>query len=417
ERGKYPNVVEKINYLNELGINAIELMPVKESPGDYSWGYCPVHYFAADSSYGTTAQLKEMIDELHGAGIRVIVDGVYNHANTDSPLAQMDHDYWFRHEPRDKKYNWGPEFHYDYFDEKLGFSPARKFVHDSLKFWILKYQIDGVRYDAAIQIADFDVMHEFVEITREMSPMKPFLNIAEYLPPDPQLVAPQGPMDSCWNDNFMHIVTDYLTSEIFNLEELKNAIDCRRFGFQDAASVVNYIANHDHNRLFLMLGEKGFFGDEAHCRARLGALLLLTAVGIPMIWMGEEFGEYKEKTTESNKINWSLLENPLNKTLFEHYKTLINLRKTNPAFQTANLEFFHEDADSGVLCFQRFDDRGNVAAVAVNFSNQNLENYAIKNFPEGENWHEWTKNYETQTNDNSMTVSLPRREGLIFIKQ
>ena len=78
------------------------------------------------------------------------------------------------------------------------------------------------------------------------------------------------------------------------------------------------------------------------------------------------------------------MENDENKNLFEYYKTLIELRRTDSAFHTPNLVFFHEDADNEVLAFQRFDDNGNIAAVVINFSDNNLENYTVNNFPEGE---------------------------------
>ena len=198
---------------------------------------------------------------------------------------------------------------------------------------------------------------------------------------------------------------------------MKDAIDPQRLGYAGATSVTNYLANHDQNRLMLKLGEKEIMDAEAFRRARLGALILLTAVGVPMIWMGEEFGEYVPMSEQSNKINWTLLENDENKNLFEYYKTLTKLRKTNPAFHTPNVGFFHDDADNGVLGFQRFDDKGNVAVVILNLSDNDLENYTIENFPAGEKWHEWTKDYDTEITKNALTVSLPHREGLIFIKQ
>lgn len=92
-RGKYVHVIEKLDYLCELGINAIELMPVKEYPGNYSWGYNPRHFFATESSYGTTADLKHLIDECHARGIRVMIDGIYNHSEASAPLTQIAHDY------------------------------------------------------------------------------------------------------------------------------------------------------------------------------------------------------------------------------------------------------------------------------------------------------------------------------------
>ncbi|MGH2414551.1 MAG: alpha-amylase family glycosyl hydrolase, partial [Microcystaceae cyanobacterium] len=106
ERGKFKHVIEKLDYLCELGINAIELLPIKEYPGDYSWGYNPRYFFATESSYGSTEGLKNLIDECHARGIRVIIDGIYNHSEASSPLTQIDHDYWYHHEPRDPDNNW-----------------------------------------------------------------------------------------------------------------------------------------------------------------------------------------------------------------------------------------------------------------------------------------------------------------------
>lgn len=417
KRGKYTNVVEKLNYLTELGVNAIELMPVKESPGEHNWGYSPINYFATDSYYGTTEQLKEMIDSCHALGIRVIADGVYNHASTENPLTQIDHDYWFHHDPKDPNENWGPEFNYENFDSNHNTYPARKFILDSMRFWINEYHIDGMRYDAARQLGNFEAMRDFVALTHETASIKPFFNVAEYIPTNPVITQPQGPMDSCWNDTFMFAVVNYLKSGNLNFEEMKKAIDCKLLGFADTISVVNYLSNHDQNRLMKILGENGILGAEAYQRAKFGAAILFTAVGVPMIWMGEEFGEYAELREDENKINWTLLETAENKELFEHYKTLINLRKTHAALHAPNISFFHEDAETGVLGFSRYTDDGNLLAVILNFSGVKLENYQIDKFPENGEWHEWLKNYDTTIEDNSLTASLESFEALIFIKK
>ncbi len=415
-RGKYIDVIAKLDYLADLGVNALELMPLKESVGDFNWGYSPIHYFAPEHSYGTTAQLKELIDKCHALGIRIIVDGVYNHANTEMPLTQIDHDYWFRHEGKDPEQNWGPEFDYEKTDEKFELMPARAFIYDSIRYWIKEYQIDGIRFDAAKQLNNFDTLRDFVKFSREMSSMKPFFTVAEYIPPTPEITEPQGPVESCWNDSFMYVLLEYLTGGEVDFERLKNAIDSTRLGYANATSITNYLSNHDQNRLFLKLGEKGILDAEAYLRAKLGALILMTAVGVPMIWMGEEFGEYVPMSEQSNKINWTLLETDANKDLQNYYKTLIELRKINTALATANADFFHEDNANCVLAFQRFDEAGNIVAVILNLSDEDLENYEITNFPEGKNWHEWTKDYNQEIKENSLTINLPRREGLVFVK-
>ena len=413
-RGKYTDVIAKLDYLADLGVNAVELMPLKSNPGDFNWGYSPIHYFTPEESFGSTAELKELIDKCHGLGMRVIVDGVYNHSSTENALTQIDHDYWYRREGKDPEQNWGPEFNYEFTDEKLGINPALVFITDSIRFWIMEYRIDGVRFDAAKQIDNFDALGGFVHNAREMSDMKPFFTVAEFIPPSPSVTEPVGPVESCWNDSFMYTIVEYLGGGPLYFEQIKDAIDPTRIGFEGVTSVTNYLANHDQNRLFRKLGEKGILDAELYRRAKLGALILMTAVGVPMIWMGEEFGEHVPMSEQSNKINWTLLENEPNKDLFNYYKTLIGLRTSNAAFQSTKIEFFHEDAEASVLCFHRFDDEGNRIVIVLNLSDEDLENYHVPNFPINGACREWTKANDLQIAEHLLTSDLPRREGLVF---
>ncbi len=415
-RGKYTDVIAKLDYLADLGVNALELMPLKSNPGDFNWGYSPIHYFTPEASFGSTEQLKELIDKCHGLGIRVIVDGVYNHSSTENALTQIDHDYWYRRVGKDPEQNWGPEFNYELMDNKFGICPALKFITDSIRFWIYEYRIDGIRFDAAKQIDNFDALASFVKNARDMSDMKPFFTVAEYVPPSPEVTEPAGPVESCWNDNFMSTVAEYLGGEALDLKKIKNALDPIRLGYKKVTSVTNYLANHDQNRLFRKLGEKGILDDELYIRAKLGALILITAVGVPMIWMGEEFGEYVSMSEQTNKINWKLLENCANTELFNHYRMLIGLRKDNAAFHSTNIDFFHEDNSSGVLAFHRFDDEGNSAVIVLNLTDNYLEEYSITHFPFNGHCREVTKDLETEINGHLLTTNLSRREGLVFVR-
>lgn len=416
ERGKYVDVIAKLDYLAELGINAIELMPLKTTPGDFNWGYSPAHYFAPEPSYGTTAELKKLVDECHARGIRVIVDGVYNHASTDNALTQIDHDYWFRREGKDPEQNWGPEFNYEFVDERFGICPAQKFILDSIRFWIFEYRIDGIRFDAAKQINNLDALRDFVAHSRKMAEMKPFFTVAEYIPPTPEVTEPSGPVESCWNDSFMYATIEYLGGEPLDLEKIKNAIDPRRLGFAGTTSTTNYLSNHDQNRLFRKLGEKGILDDELYTRAKLGALILMTAVGVPMIWMGEEFGEHRPMSEASNKIDWRLLEHPSNQDLLSFYRKLISFRTSHPAFASEKIEFFHESAESGVLAYNRFDADNNSFAVVLNLSDNDALEYSLPNFPYGQS-AELLSGAEIETVENVLTTDIPRRSGLIFISR
>jgi 1,4-alpha-glucan branching enzyme len=416
-RGKYKHALEKLDYLCELGVNAIELMPVKEYPGDYSWGYNPRYFFATESSYGSTEDLKTFIDQCHAKGIRVFMDGIYNHSEAESPLTQIDHDYWYHHDPKDAEFNWGPEFNYEHYDENLETYPARKFVGDAVRFWISEYHIDGIRYDATRQIGNYDFLHWIVEETKKTAGSKPFYNVAEYVPEDPSITNVDGPMDGCWHDSFYHTIVPHLCGERFDLDELKDVLDCKRQGFLGATNVVNYLTNHDHNHLLAELGNFEIFDEAAFKRSKLGAALLLTAVGIPMIWMGEEFGEYKSKTIEPAKIDWQLLSNEDNQALFQYYKGLIYLRKTNHALYTENIDFCFENVDDRVFAYCRWNEEGSRVVVVVNFSDSYLADYDITNLPTDGTWHEWTGDYDVTVSDGAVKLDLPEYEAKVLVWQ
>ncbi len=414
-RGQYKHVIEKLDYLCELGVNAIELMPIKEYPGDHSWGYNPRYFFATESSYGSTADLKRLIDECHARGIRLFLDGIYNHSESESPLTQIDHDYWYHHDPRDPEQNWGPEFNYEHYDENLDIKPAWQFIGDNVRFWIQEYHIDGIRYDAAKNLGNYDFMHWIVGQTKEAAGFKPFYNVAEHLPETPAITNLDGPMDGCWQDSFYHTVKAHICGETFDLEQLKDVLDCKRRGFLGSTNVVNYLGNHDHDRMMKELADRGIFEDAAFKRMKLGAVLLTTAVGIPLIWMGEEFGEYKEKTIESAKIDWTLLGNDANSSLLDYYKGLIHLRKNNQALYTENIDFFHENPETRVLAYSRWNDEGSRVVVVANLSDNYLAGYQVPHFPANGTWHEWTGDYDVESGDDNLPIDLPEYEAKVFV--
>ena len=414
-RGKYKHVVEKLDYLVDLGINCIELMPVKEYPGDHGWGYNPRYFFATESSYGTTAELKALIDACHGRGIRVLMDGIYNHSESESPLTQIDHDYWYHHAPKDPDNNWGPEFNYEFYDEKFETYPARRFIGDVVRFWIQEYHTDGIRYDAARQLGNYDFMHWIVQETKKTAGMKPFYNVAEYIPQDPAITNADGPMDGAWHENFYSAMIDHLCNGKFDLERLKSALDAKREGYLGATNVVNYLTNHDHNHLMYELGERGILEEAAFKRTKLAAALLMTAMGIPMIWMGEEFAEYKPKSPEQNKIDWTLLGNDKNMSLHDYYRGLIFLRKNNHALYTENIEFFYEQADDRVLAYTRWNEEGSRVVVVANLSGNFLKDYTIPHIPADGTWHEWASDYDIEVSGSTLIIDLPEYEAKVLV--
>ncbi|MDZ8189924.1 MAG: alpha-amylase family glycosyl hydrolase [Nostoc sp. ChiSLP02] len=423
KRGKYLGIIDKLDYLSKLGINAIELMPVNEYPGNYNWGYKVRHFFATESSYGSTEDLKRLIDECHGRGIRVLMDGIYNHTDEECPLMLIDRNYWYyeyMHYPEDPDNYWGPEFNYDNYDEKLNVKPAWKYIGDVVQYWIQEYHIDGIRYDAVKQLGNFEFLSWLAQQTKKHAAPKQFYNIAEHIPDTKTVVKPDGPLDGCWHESFHYFVVPSICGKSFELEQIKQILDPRKQGYATATNVINYLATHDREHSLRELGNAGIFGAEAFKRAKLAATLLITAMGIPMLWMGEEFGEYHQKSktvTQPQKITWSLLESDENQKLFEYYQKLIALRKQNLALQSNEIEFFYENANDKVLAYRRWDKDDSHVVVVVNFSSLNLTKYEIPNFPNAEYWRDWFDNSEVKVENNSLAIDLPSYAAKIFVWQ
>jgi 1,4-alpha-glucan branching enzyme len=422
-RGTFKDAVKKLDYLSDLGINAIELMPVNEYPGDYSWGYKVRHFFALESSYGTTEDLKHFVDECHGRGMRVIMDGIYNHTDEECPLLLIDRNYWYyehMHYPEDPQNYWGPEFNYNAYDQALDVKPAWQYAGDVVRYWVQEYHIDGIRFDAVRQIDNHEFLDWLAQQTKKNTATKPFYNIAEHIPDTQAIVEPEGPLDACWHESFRYFVIPHICGDEFDVQKLKEVLDPKQQGYTKATNVINYLATHDRERLMRELGDRGIFDEAAFRRAKLGAVLLMTAMGIPMIWMGEEFGEHKRKSenvTQPKKIAWPLLDGALNRDLFQHYQSLIALRKQNLALQSDNIEFFHENPNQQVLAYVRWNNEGSRVAVVVNFSDQFLAGYTLPHFPEDGIWHEWTQDYTLQSANNQLTIDLSEHEAKVLVWQ
>jgi 1,4-alpha-glucan branching enzyme len=131
--------------------------------------------------------------------------------------------------------------------------------------------------------------------------------------------------------------------------------------------------------------------------------------------MGEEFAEYKPKTPEQNKIDWTLLGNDTNKGLHDYYQSLIFLRKNNHALFTENIEFFYENPDDRVLAYTRWNDEGSRVVVIANLSGNFLKDYTIPHVPADGTWHEWVSNYDVEVSGNTLVLDLPEHEAKVLM--
>ncbi len=419
--GRYADVATKLDYLVDLGITAVELMPVEETVSDY-WGYLPRYFYAPESRYGNPDDLKQLIDACHMRGLRVILDKVANHASSECPLAHIDHDYWFHHDNADD-FQYGPKFNYEAYDEEMQQYPARSYVLGSLQHWTEEYHVDGIRFDATRILNNWDFLRDANDaVWNKVRGIKPFITIAEHLPINPNIVEHDGPMDAAWYVTFTHQMKATLTGQPAdgrdpaNWEGIMEALDPRRAGFTSAQHIVRYLNSHDEERLIHYIHAMGFEGEDALRRIRLGATLLITGYGFPMLYAGEEWGADLERVIGENKIPWAQLESPEGSGLHAHYRALIALRREHDALRSDTLDFIHEEPERTVVAYHRWTDGGDNVIVLANISGEDRGGVEIPAWPEDGDWHDALTGDTIAATGGKLDTTLGPWQSRVFVK-
>jgi maltooligosyltrehalose trehalohydrolase len=304
--GGFEGIAERLPQLADLGITAIELMPIADFPGPRNWGYDGALPYAPDTAYGTPEQLKAMIDRAHGLGIMVFLDVVYNHFGPDGNYLGTYAGDFFRddiHTP------WG---------QAIDFRkrPVRDFFTENALYWLDEFRFDGLRFDAVHAISEKDWLVEMAERIRSTIGQERQVHLVlENDDNTASLLAPRRLYDAQWNDDLHHALHVLLSGEhegyyagyndqpaaklarglaegfIYQGEPSAYADGKPRgepSGHLPPTSFVAFLQNHDQigNRAF---GERLIALADPHALRAAHALLLL-APHIPLLFMGEEFG-------------------------------------------------------------------------------------------------------------------------------
>lgn len=314
QAGTFDGVIEHLAGLKDLGITAIELMPIAQFPGGRNWGYDGAYPYAAQNSYGGAPGLHRLVDAAHRVGIAVILDVVYNHMGPEGNYL-ADFGPYFTDRYRTP---WGAAINFDGPDS----DGVRDFFIQNALYWLREFHIDALRLDAVHAIYDFSAVPVLQELARETAALAdergwPAYLIAESSLNDPRIVRERGEggygLHGQWNDEFHHALRVALTGErdgyyvdftgvpdlVKSLNEAyvysgqHSSYRKRRFGAPatglPAERFVVFGQNHDQvgNR---MLGERlnSLISFEA---AKLAAGSMILSPFLPMLWMGEEYGE------------------------------------------------------------------------------------------------------------------------------
>jgi len=399
--GTFDAAIARLDYLVELGVTHVELMPVAEFPGEHGWGYDGVSLFAVTHAYGGPDALKRFVDAAHQRGLAVLLDVVYNHFGPVGNYTGKFGPYvTSRHCTP-----WGDAINF----EGPGSDQVRRFFCDNALMWMRDYHIDGLRLDAITEIVDRSAFHFLEQLSTETEALSADLGrslvlIAESDLNDPRVVTSREAhgygLDAQWSDDFHHALFTVLHSEpgkgyyqdFGTLQQLAKSLT-RVFVYDGGYSLyrrrhhgrpveglsahrfLGYIQNHDQ------VGNRAIGDRLEHIvgmqRAKVAAALVFTAPFVPMLFQGEEFaastpfqyfadhddpkmaksvseGRRREfaafgwdpaiipdpespETFQRSKFNWLEIGEGHHAEMLEWYRKLIHLRRNSPTLNDGDL--------------------------------------------------------------------------------
>ncbi len=399
--GTLADAIVKLAYLAHLGINAIELLPPAEFGGAASWGYNPTNPFAVETSYGGPNALKQFIRSANHLGIGVIIDVVYNHMGTvDNDLWDFDGGVpppggiWFYPDGRGAT-AWGSRPDY-------GRPEVRQYLVDNALSWLEDYHADGLRLDATAWVRSVDgsldsdqalpdgwLLLQSInsEIEHRHSGK---LSIAEDMRNDAQITATTASggagFNSQWDPDFVRVVRavlDQPLDESRDMGAIRTMVE-RRYG-SDAFSRVVFTESHDADanggtRVPAEIDPAQPYSVFAKKRSILGAALVFTSPGIPMIFQGQEFLE-THWFDSGFPVDWSNAERYSG--ILKLYGDLItlrrNLRNTTKSLQGQGLQIHHVNSADRLIGYRRWAIGGPLdeTVVLLNFANRAFDSYTI----------------------------------------
>lgn len=446
EEGTFESMIPRLSELRELGVNTIEIMPVAQFPGSRNWGYDGVFPYAVQNSYGGVNGLKKLVDACHQQGMSVILDVVYNHLGPEGNYLWGYGTYFT------EKYKtpWGSAVN---FDDSYSDGVRHYFVQNVL-YWLGNYHLDGLRLDAVHAIYDFGAKHILAEMAEAVTQLeqkknRQFYLIAESDLNDPRIIRSQEVggygIDAQWSDDFHHALHTVLTGENNGYYEdfgsLEQLAKVYRQGFvytwdysphrhryhgedpKDCASSQFVVCSQNHDQIGnRMLGDRlsTLISFEA---LKLTAAALLLSPYIPMLFMGEEYGEtapflyfvshgdsdlieavrkgrkaefaafheiggqeapdpQAEETFKKSQLNWEKRKTGEHQKLWLFHQKLLQMRRDIPALR--NLDRNQLEATvlepEKVLCIQRHHQDSQILCW-LNFGSETVK--ITENIPSG----------------------------------
>ncbi|MDG1276707.1 MAG: alpha-amylase family glycosyl hydrolase [Algoriphagus sp.] len=431
EERSYNAVIDRLDYLKDLGINAIELMPVGEFEGNLSWGYNPSFFFAPDKYYGTKNDLKRLIDEAHGKGIAVILDMVLNHAFGQNPMVRLynDGDYgaptsdspWFNREAK-HPFNVGYDFNHE---SKY----TQAFVDSVNNYWLTEYKVDGFRFDLSKGFTQVE-SGDNVGIWSQYDPSR--IKIWKHIYDRIKSNHPDA-----------YVILEHLSAN----DEEKELADYglmfwgnMNFDFREIAkgqnkdlgwayygnrgwkepNLIAYQESHDEERV---MWETLNFGatspinlkqlENAVNRNQLMTAFYFTIPGPKMIWQFGEFGYDQELNNDRLGIKptkWNYLDNPERQRLFQLYQEMISLKDAHQVFNKPEKTTL---TLSGAVKSIILESEDMDVVLHGNFGLSSVGNIPLT-FPKTGKWYNYFTGEEFNVTNTTINFSLRSSEFYLF---
>ncbi len=407
--GGFSQAITRLDYLSDLGVNAIELMPIWEFAGGSSWGYNAAHPFALESTYGTPDEFKQFVDEAHARGMAVLIDVLYNHwGPTDMSLWQYDgwsqnglggiyfYNDWRAVTP------WG-DTRPDY-----GRNEVREYIRDSVMYWLEEYRLDGLRIDGTkwIRATDdggTDIPEGWSLLQWINDEVDAFdsneLIICEDLAGTDWMTKTTGEggagFDSQWDVYWIHPIRGIIETVNDSDRSMWTVRDSVLAVYNgDQTDRVIYTESHDEvangrSRVpeEISPGDAGNWF--ARKRSTLGGALVLTSPGIPMLFQGQEFLE-DGFFHDDDPLDWTKITTYSG--ILQLYSDLVALRLNKDGvsggLSGASTNMHHVNDNGKVVAYHRWGGGGvgDDVIVVMNFSINNMTDYRI-GFPHEGDWY------------------------------
>lgn len=398
--GTFYTAIEKLDYLQNLGINTIELMPVTSMATSNGWGYAPNHIFSVENSYGGRRGLLDFVKACHERGLSVILDVVYNHFSSQTELWQFDgwseNDrggiYFYNDERGDTPWGGRPDY---------GRPEVRQFILDNVTMWLTEYHINGLRIDSTIYMRNSKGSEgdATTDIPEAWSLLQEMATLAHKIDPHTTMIAE----DNAGNDYITKPVTEsgagydaqwglgfpYALRAMLSIGESDSSDELTRelthaFNDQGFQKVIFSDSHDTAANGSVRINEAVTPGNAGSIFARQQGLLanaiMLTAPGIPMLLQGEEFMQ------EGNFNDWQMLEWDKTKQfagIVLAHQHLIGLRLDTYGNTTGltgpNISVFHQDNENRVIAYHRWLNGGvhDDVIVIANFNDQRFKSYEL----------------------------------------